>query len=338
MSELESKISGVQRTALFLMAIGEKAAAEVLKRMEPKRFKEISSAMKELNQMDKESVGAVLADFLSASEKVAPVDMDSGGNYFYDVMIKALGKEKTFGLMDSQDLMKVHFKSLESLKWLDPKPLADMLCLEHPQVTANILAFLDSEQAAKVIKFFPQTAHCDILMRIASLDGIKPQVLKDLNSFFEKMPDGLVSSKSSEIGGVGSAANILNFLGTSVDSSVIDEIKGLDADLGAKIEDGMFVFENIMDIEDQGLRALLAEIPPETLVLALKGAGEKQKDKVMSNLSKRAGESIQEELENTGKVRLRDVEVAQKEILTVVRRMADSGELIIGGGGDDEYI
>jgi flagellar motor switch protein FliG len=230
-------------------------------------------------------------------------------------------------------------KGLEQLKWMDPRAVAEIIRLEHPQIIAIVLAYLDPDHASEVLGMLPEKTRPDILMRIAQLDGIQPQALRELDEIMEKQFTGSSSSvKSSSVGGVKAAANILNFMETSNETVIMDSIRESDADLGDEIQDLMFVFDNLADIDNTGIQALLREIQTDSLVLALRGADESVKEKVLSNMSKRAAEMLRDDLDSGGPVKVSDVEAAQKDILTVARRLAESGEISLGGGGGDQYI
>lgn len=230
-------------------------------------------------------------------------------------------------------------KGLEALKWMEPRSVAEIIRLEHPQIIAIVLAYLDSDQSAAVLTFLPEKVRLDVLMRIATLDGIQPTALNELNEIMEKQFSGNNTSniKSSTVGGVKTAANILNNMDSGMEQGMLAKVKEADADLGQKIQDQMFVFENLLDVDDRGIQALLREVSSENLLLALKGADETMREKIFKNMSKRAAEMLRDDLEAKGPVRLSEVEAAQKEMLAVARRMAESGEIAIGGKGE-EYV
>ena len=221
---------------------------------------------------------------------------------------------------------------------MEPKAVSELIRREHPQIIAIVLSYLDSDQAAAILSLMPERTRSDTIMRIASLDGIQPSALQELDFILEKQFTGNNAVQSSSVGGMKTAANILNFMDGSVETEIMDEIKEADPELGQGIEDLMFVFDNIVDIDDRGIQTLLREVSSETLVLALKAADEAVKEKVFKNMSKRASEMLRDDLEARGPVRLSDVEAAQKEILAIARRMMDSGELAMGGKGGDEYV
>jgi flagellar motor switch protein FliG len=226
-------------------------------------------------------------------------------------------------------------KGLEQLKWMDPRAIAELIRLEHPQIIAIVLSFLESDQAAQVVSQFPDRVRTDVIMRIATLDGIQPAALQELDEILEKQFSGATNVKSSSLGGVKTAAEILNMLDGAVESKLMEEIIEVDADLGQELQDNMFVFENLIDVDDRGIQTLLREVSTEQLLLALRGADEGLKDKIFKNMSKRAAEMLKDDLEAAAPAKLSDVEAAQKEILVVARRLADAGEIMLGGGGEE---
>jgi flagellar motor switch protein FliG len=229
-------------------------------------------------------------------------------------------------------------KGLEALKWMDARSVAELIRLEHPQIQAIVLSYLDDDHAAEVIGSLPERTRHDVLLRIATLDGIQPSALQELDEILEQQFHGNQNVQSSTMGGVRSAADILNFVDSSMEGEIMEMIKDVDSELGQQIQDLMFVFDNLVDVDDRGIQALLREVSSETLILALKGADEAMKSKIFSNMSKRAAEMMQDDLENKGPVRLSEVEGAQKEILAVARRMSDSGEIVLGGKGAEQFV
>ena len=331
------KLPGVERAAVLLLSLGEQYASEVLKHMGPKEVQKLGSTMAALNNISKVQVGEVLANFCESVDNETNLGIGSE-EYIRNVLVKALGQDKAGGVID-RILMGSNSKGLEALKWMEPRAVAEVIRLEHPQIIAIVLAYLDSDQAAEVIAQFTDRVRLDVLMRIASLDGIQPSALHELNEIMEKQFSGDNTSnvKSAAVGGVKSAANILNNMDSTMESALLEKVKEIDADLGQKIQDLMFVFENLLEVDDRGIQALLREVSSENLLLALKGADDAMKDKIFKNMSKRAAEIMRDDLEAKGPVRLSEVEGAQKEILTIARRMAEAGDLALGGSGE-EYV
>ena len=329
------KLSGAERAAILLMSLGENDAAQILKHMGPKEVQKVGVAMSQTANVSKEVVFDVINSFVEEVEEQA--SLGGSEDYIKNLLISALGEDKASQVID-RILLGHSSKGLDALKWMEPKAVSELIRREHPQIIAIVLSYLDSDQAAAILSLMPERTRSDTIMRIASLDGIQPSALQELDFILEKQFTGNNAVQSSSVGGMKTAANILNFMDGSVETEIMDEIKEADPELGQGIEDLMFVFDNIVDIDDRGIQTLLREVSSETLVLALKAADEAVKEKVFKNMSKRASEMLRDDLEARGPVRLSDVEAAQKEILAIARRMMDSGELAMGGKGGDEYV
>lgn len=329
-------VIGTDRAAILLLSLGEADAAQVLKHMGPKEVQKVGAAMAALTNVSKDQVNTVLDDFVKIVETQTALGVGSE-EYIRRVMIEALGAEKAVGVID-RILLGRNTKGLEALKWMEPRAVADVIRLEHPQIVAIVLSYLDADHSAEVLAALPERTRADLVMRIASLDGIQPSALAELDEIMEKQFSGSSNVKASSVGGVKTAANILNFMDGTTEAELMDKVKEIDAELGQKIEDLMFVFDNLIEVDDRGIQALLREVSSESLLLALKGADETLKDKVFKNMSKRAGEMFKDDLEAKGPVRLSEVEAAQKEILAIARRMAEAGDISLGGSGGDEYV
>lgn len=327
-----SKLSGADRAAIFLMSLGEDEAASVLKHLGPKEVQRIGQAMTAMKNVSRDQVNQVLQDFvLTVSEQTA---LGVGNtDYIRKVLVKALGEDKANSIID-RILMGGSTRGLEQLKWLDGRTIAEMVRLEHPQIIAIVLSYLDADQAALVLEELPERVRGDIIMRIATLEGVQPAALQELDDIMEKQFAGKQRLKSSNMGGAHAAANILNLLDSSVEGTILEQISDMDSELSQRIQDLMFVFDDLKDVDDRGFQLLLREISTDQLVLALKGADDEVKQKVYGNLSKRAAEMLQDDLETKGPVRLSEVEAAQKEILTIAKRLADDGQLALGGTGE----
>ena len=327
---------GMEKTAIFLMSIGESEAAEVLRHMGPKEVQTIGEAIAQLTNVEKKSATHILKTFNSAVGGQTALGMGTE-DYLRNVLNKALGSDKAGGVLD-KILLGRQSKGLEALKWMEPRSVAEIIHLEHPQIIAIVLSYLDADQAAEVLRNLPENTRTDIMLRIASLDGIQPAALFELDEILEKQ---FASSEgnmhTSNVGGVKIAADILNFLGGDVGAGIMEGVKSTDEDLGQEVEDQMFVFDNLADVDDRGIQALLREVSSDILIVALKGADELVKEKILKNMSSRAAEMLRDDLEASAPVKLSDVENAHREILNIARRMADAGEIQLGGGGD-EYV
>jgi len=329
-------LSGVQRAAVLLMSMGSSNAAEVLKHLNPKEVQSLGAAMATLDNVNKATMEVVMDQFITEVNNQTSVGIGSE-DYIRDMMVNALGEDKATSMID-RILLGSGNKGLESLKWMDARSVAEVIRLEHPQIIAIVLSYLDPDQSSEVLKMLPERARPDILMRIASLEGIPPSALQELDKIMEKQFSGTQNVSQNTMGGFKTAANILNFMDSAIESSIMESIGEHDQEMQDNISELMFVFENLNEVDDRGIQALLREISTDTLTLALKGADEGLKDKILKNMSKRASEMLREDMEARGPVRLSEVETAQKEILSTARRLADDGEINLGGSGGEEFV
>ncbi len=327
------KIGRVDAAAILLMSLGEADAAQILKHMGPKEVQRVGTAMAQLKDVSQDQVEAVTGQFLEAVG--GQTGMGIGADeYIRTMLTQALGEDKASSLID-RILIGGNTTGLDTLKWMEPRSVADVIRYEHPQIQAIVVSYLDPDQAAEVLTNFDDKVRLDVVMRVAALDTVQPQALQELNAILEKQFSGSSSTKTSKIGGVKRAADIMNFLDSGVEGELMDSIKEMDADLGGEIEDLMFVFDNLKEVDDRGIQALLREVSSDVLIIALKGSDEEMKEKIFKNMSKRAAELLRDDLEAKGPVKISEVEGAQKDILTIARRMADAGEISLGGAGEE---
>jgi flagellar motor switch protein FliG len=327
---------GVEDAAILLMTLGEEEAAEVFRHLAPKEVQRLGEAIAKMKAVPRERIEAVLERFhaMAAEHSALVADTDE---YVKAVLRKALGDDKANLLLD-RILQGDDVSGIESLKWMDAGSVAELLRNEHPQIVAAILVHLDHEQAGEVLKRFGERQRNEVMVRIATLDGIQPSALKDLNDVLNRVLAGGERLKKASLGGPKTAAEIINLLGNAVETSVLDYIREADHDLAQKIMDSMFTFDDLETLDDKGIQALLKEVQSESLVVALKGASPELRDKVFRNMSTRAAETLREDLDSRGPVRLSEVEAEQKEMLKIVRRLADEGQIVLGGGGDDQFV
>ncbi len=328
----KSKLSGGERAAIFLMTLGEDEAASVLRHLGPREVQKLGTAMTALKNVSREQVNEVLTEFVRTVSEHTALGVGNT-DYIRKVLVKALGEDRANSIID-RILMGGSTRGLEQLKWLDGKTIAEMVRLEHPQIIAIVLSYLDADQAAQVLQELPERIRHDIVMRIATLEGVQPAALQELDEIMERQFSGKQRIKSSSLGGLHAAASILNQLDSSIESAIISQISDLDGELSQRIQDLMFVFDDLREIDDRGIQLLLREVTADVLVVALKGADEELRKKFIKNMSKRAGEMLLDDLETRGPVRISDVEAAQKEILAAAKRLADAGQIALGGAGD----
>lgn len=328
---------GVMKSAILMLAVGEDEAAEIMKFLTPKEVQKLGMAMATLKGVEREKVTTVIDEFLNLAEKSSDFGLDSD-EYIRSVLNKALGEDKAANLLN-RILTNRDAGGIESLKWMDSLTVAEFIKNEHPQIIATILVHLEPDQAAEVISHFSDRLRQDTMLRIATLDGVKPVALKELNDVMTKVLAGNEGVKKQKMGGIKSAAEIMNYMNGETESVVMDGFKNYDADIADKIMGEMFVFDDIIDIDDKGIQVMLREVQSETLIVALKGTTAEMRDKIFKNMSSRAAEMMKEDLESKGPVKLSEVEAQQKQILQVVRRLADEGQIMLGGkGGDDQYV
>jgi flagellar motor switch protein FliG len=329
--------TGADRAAILLLSLGEQEAAEVLKFMGAKDVQKIGASMTQLKNISREEVTSVITGFTQEVESQTSLGVGVD-EYLRKVLVNALGEDKASGLIE-RILFGRSSKGLEALKWMDARAVHELVRLEHPQIISIVLAYLDPDQSAEILALFPDWLRSDLILRIAALDGIQPQALHELDEVIEKQFTGKGAvGKTSVIGGLKVAANILNFMDSSVEGTIIENIGKVDESTAQKIQDLMFVFDNLIDVDDRGMQELMRQIPSDKLPLAIKGADPALRDKFFKNMSQRAAEMLKDDLETRGPVKLSDVEAAQKEILAIARKMADAGQLSLGGKGAEQYV
>ena len=328
---------GIEKSAMLLLSLGEDEAAEILKHLGPREVQKLGHAMAQLKAVPRERVEAVLDELEQHSAKGTPLDVDEAK--IKAMLTKALGDDKAANLI-SRILQGGDTAGIEGLKWMDAATVADLVKNEHPQIIATIMVHLEFDHAGEILKHFTERLRNDVLLRIATLDGVQPEALRELNDAMKRVLAGASGNiKKTSMGGIRHAAEILNFVGQAAETSILDNVREYDPDLAQKILDEMFVFENLLDVDDRGIQLLLREIQSDSLILALKGSSPELREKVFKNMSQRAAEMLKEDLEAKGPVRVSEVEAEQKEILKTARRLADEGQIVLGGkGGEDQMI
>ncbi|RJX34167.1 MAG: flagellar motor switch protein FliG [Oxalobacter sp.] len=327
---------GVQRSAILMLALGTDEAAEVMRYLGPREVQMLGAAMSSMKAVKTEELEDVLEKFRESTEENTSIGLDSD-EYIRDVLTKSLGDDKASSLIN-RILGARDASGIESLKWMDAQSVADLIKNEHPQIIATILVHLERYHACDILALFTERLRNDVMLRIATLDGVQPGALRELNDVLTKLLSGNENMKKKPMGGIRTAAEIMNYLGGEVEQSVMNTLKLHDPEMAQKIMDEMFVFEDIVDIDDRGIQTMLREVASESLIVALKGAGQDLRDKIFKNMSQRAAEMMREDLDSKGPVRLSEVEAQQKEILQIVRRLADEGQIALGGKGEDVYV
>lgn len=328
-------MKGPDRAAVLMLTLGEDAAAEIMRYLGPREVQKLGLGMTQVGKITREQVDEVLDAFINTAAEQTSLGIGST-EFIRSTLVKALGEEKAASIID-RIVMGGTTRGLDQLKWLDPRTIAEMIRLEHPQIIAIVVSYLEPDQAGQVLAEMPERIRHDIVMRVATLEGIQPRALQELDEIMERQFSGQQRLKSSTIGGLQSAANILNNMDSQTETAIIDSVKELDEDLAERIQELMFVFEDLKQMDDRSMQQLLRELDTGMLTLALKGASQELQTKFFNNLSRRAGEMLQEELEAMGPARLSDVEAAQKDILSTAKRLADEGTINLASGAE-QYV
>ncbi|MGB5261477.1 MAG: flagellar motor switch protein FliG [Gammaproteobacteria bacterium] len=336
MADRDSGLSGTERSAILLMSLGEEYAANILKHMEPREVHKVGTAMSSLSKISSEQINEVLQEFVESLQGQNATDVGRE-EYVSKVLVQALGSEKASNMIN-RVLQGRNVKGLESLKWMDPVAIAELVTAEHPQIISIVLSQLDADLAASVLTSLDEETRTDVLMRVAKMEEVNPSALEELDHILASQFREMKSIKPPRVGGPRTVADILNYLGNKEENAITENIMQLDEELGQEIKDLMFVFDNLKDINDRGIQALLREVSTDQLVVALKGADDSLSEKIFNNMSKRAAELLKDDMETKGPVKLSEVQAAQKEVLMVAQRMAENGDIVIGGKGGEEYV
>ena len=326
---------GIRKSAALMLALGQEEAAEVMKYLSPKEVQRLGATMATLGHLSRDQLESVLQEFQQETE--GRISLGDSNEYLRTVLKKALGDDKAAHVLE-RILQGEENAGIESLKWMDAASIADMIRNEHPQIIATILVHLERDHASEILQLLPERLRNDVMMRIATLEGVQPLAMRELNEVLTKLLAGGEHSKKGALGGVKTAAEILNYMGAAIEASVLASIREHDSELAQKIQDQMFTFDNILDLDDRSIQILLREVQSESLIIALKGTSQELREKIFKNMSTRAAEALKEDLEAKGPVRLSEVEAEQKEILKIVRRLADEGQIVLGGKGGEESL
>ncbi len=330
------KLDGVEKAAILLLSLSEEDAAQILKHLEPKQVQKVGMAMASIEDLNQAKISAVHRLFIEQIQNFSTIGFQSE-EFIRRALTAALGEEKASNLID-QIILGGGAKGLDSLKWMDSKQVANIIRNEHPQIQTIVLSYLEPEQSAEILSQFPEKVRLDLTMRIANLEEVQPAALQELNEIMEKQFAGQAGAQAAKMGGLKAAADIMNYLDTNVEGQLLDSIREHDEEMAQQIQDLMFVFENLLEVDDRAIQAILREVQQDVLMKALKGADENLKEKILKNMSKRAAEMLADDLEAMGPVRVSEVETAQKEILSTARRLADAGEIMLGGGGGEDFL
>ncbi|ACO75342.1 flagellar motor switch protein FliG [Laribacter hongkongensis] len=327
--------AGIRRSAVLLFSLGQADAVEVFKYLGPKEVQKISTMMTQITNLGRDEI--MQAAQLFRDEAQMRASIDASDEFLKRVLTEALGEDKASNLLDKITQGNDH-TGIESLKWMDPASAADLIRNEHPQIIATILVHLDPDQSSAILQNFTDRLRNDVLLRIATLEGVQPQALRELNDVLTQLLSGSDRIKKSAMGGIQLTAEILNFMGANVEHSALGSIREYDPELAQRIQDKMFVFENLRDLDNRSIQVLLREVSSESLILALKGTSNELKEKIFKNMSSRAAEMLRDDFEAKGPVKVSEVEAEQKEILKIVRKLADDGQIVMAGKGGEEGV
>ncbi|MFM2055484.1 MAG: flagellar motor switch protein FliG [Pseudomonadota bacterium] len=328
---------GLEDAAILLISIGEEEAAQVFRHLTPREVERLGETIARTRTVSRDRFDRVMRRFEAQAQQQGALEVDTG-DYVRKVMRRALGDDRARLLLD-RIVQGGEAPGIDHLKWMDPAAVADLLRREHPQIVAVILVHLEAEQAGAVLRRLPEAMRNEVVIRLATLDGVQPAALKELNEVLSRLLEGGGERvRKSALGGVKCAADVLNLMGSAVEASVLEHIREIDPDLAQRITDSMFTFEDLLRVDDTGIQAILKELQTESLIVALKGATEELREKFFRNMSSRAAAAVREDLAARGPVRVTEVEAEQKEILQVVRRLVDEGQVVLGGEGDGGFV
>jgi flagellar motor switch protein FliG len=330
------RLTGTQKSAILMMLIGEDEASEILRNLSPREVQHLGTAMYSVQGLDQETVNLVLDEFLAIIKAQTSLGMGAG-NYIRNVMVKALGEDKSQSVL-SRIAPSASSRPIEILDWMDARSISELIADEHPQIIALVISYLDAGLGADVLGLLPEAAQSEVIRRIATLQTVGPDALRELEQVMQKKFKANTSLRASQVGGVDAAARIMNFTKQNMEARIMKDIAKGDKGLMQAIQESMFVFDNLIMSDDKSLQTLLRMVDTDLLVLALKGADEPLQEKLFACMSKRAAANIIDEMEALGPVRLTEVQGAQKEIINVARRLSDEGTIVLAGRGGDDFV
>ena len=330
------RLTGTQKSAILMMLIGEEEAAEILKNLSPREVQHLGTAMYSVQGLGQDVVNDVLDEFLAIIKEQTSLGLGAG-NYIRNVLNKALGEDKAQSVL-SRITPSSSDRPIEILDWMDARSIAELIVDEHPQIISLIISYLDAGLGADVLGLLPQEIQADIIARIATLETVQPDALRELEDVMQRKFKANTTLRASQVGGVKAAAKIMNFTKQNMEAKIMEAIAEEDRNLMQEIQESMFVFDNLLMSDDKSLQTLLRSVETEDLVLALKGADEPLRDKLFSCMSSRAAANLSDEMEALGPVRLTEVQDAQKRIINLARTMSDEGTIVLAGRGGDDFV
>lgn len=326
-------LNGTQKCAILMLLLGEEEASEILKNLSPREVQQLGTAMYSVADVNQDTVNMVLDEFLAIIKAQTSIGLGAD-TYIRRVLIKALGEDKA-GSVLTRITPSQTGKNIEILQWMDARSIAEMISGEHPQIIGIIVAHLEYAVAADVLVLLPEDIQAEVIQRIATLDSVQPEAIAQLERVMQLQFKANTSLRASKIGGVKAAAKIMNFTKTAMEQRIMGKLAKADKNVMTQILDNMFMFENLIAVDDKSMGTLLRSVEPNTLAIALKGADERLRDKIFGAMSSRAAASLKDEMDSKGPMRVSEVQEAQKQIIAVARQLSDAGTIMLAGRGDD---
>ncbi|MBM3635859.1 MAG: flagellar motor switch protein FliG [Alphaproteobacteria bacterium] len=326
-------LNGTQKCAILMLLLGEEEASEILKNLSPREVQQLGTAMYSVADVNQDTVNMVLDEFLAIIKAQTSIGLGAD-TYIRRVLTKALGEDKA-GSVLTRITPSQTGKNIEILQWMDARSIAEMISGEHPQIIGIIVAHLEYAVAADVLVLMPEDIQAEVIQRIATLDSVQPEAIAQLERVMQLQFKANTSLRASKIGGVKAAAKIMNFTKTAMEQRIMGKLAKTDKNVMTQILDNMFMFENLIAVDDKSMGTLLRSVEPNTLAIALKGADERLRDKIFGAMSSRAAASLKDEMDSKGPMRVSEVQEAQKQIIAVARQLSDAGTIMLAGRGDD---
>jgi flagellar motor switch protein FliG len=335
-SKVFDNLSGTQKSAILMMLLGEDEASEILKNLTPKEVQHIGTAMYSVEGLDQDTVNKVLDEFLAIIKEQTSLGLGAG-DYIQNVLNKALGNDRAQSIL-GRITPTESSNAIEILEWMDSRAISELISDEHPQIIALIISYLDPAQASDVLVMLDEKLQPEIIKRIATIQTVQPDALKNLELVMQKKFAANTSLRASQVGGVKAAASIMNFMKGEDEQKIFKEVAKFSKNLMTDIQEAMFVFDNLIKSDDKSMQVIIRSVETEDLVLAMKGADEELQEKMFSCMSQRAAANVQDEMDALGPVRLSEVQEAQKRIINTARRLSDEGTIVLAGRGGDDYV
>jgi len=326
-------MTDTQRAAVIMLLLGEQQAADILRFLSPREVQALGAQMVSVADLSQEAVNVVLDDFVVTIKKQTSLGLGTV-DYVENVFKRALGDDKAATVL-GRIMPGSSSRGMEILRWMDARSIGEMIQNEHPQVIAIILSVVEYDVAADVLNFLPPEVRPEVIQRIALLDTVQPSAMEELESIMQQQFSSNSSAKSSNFGGIKTAAKIMNFTKVELESNILAGVAGIDKELCTKIQDSMFTFDNLSGLDNRSIQTLMRNFEMDMLMVALKASDEAVKEKFLDNMSQRARVMFLDEMEAKGPVRITDVETAQKTIMRTARKLSDKGDIVLAGRGDD---